>query len=129
MFQSLAHTHDIINCIAEPTVKLDDPVIGSPNLQIDFGSPRLPEQSFRFRDDGARISTPLQLRDNGQIIEPASMALVTCQHACDNLTVKNADQKQFRSDTKFPLDVQVGIIPRPNQVTSPPKRHDGLLVV
>ena len=129
MFQSLTHTDDIINRIAEPTVKLDDPVVGSPNLQIDFGTPRLPQQSFRFSDNGARISAPLQLWNNRQIIEPASMALVTCHHTGDDLMVKNTHQKQFRSDTQFALNVQVRIIPRPNQVTSPPKRHDGLLVV
>jgi hypothetical protein len=43
MFQSLAHTDDIINCIAEPTVKLNDTMVGSPNLQIDFGTPGLSE--------------------------------------------------------------------------------------
>ena len=43
MFQSLAHTNDIINCIAEPTVKLNDTMVGSPNLQIDFGTPGLSE--------------------------------------------------------------------------------------
>ena len=56
------------------------------------------------------------------------MALVTGCHAGDNLTVKNSHQKQFRSDAKLALNVSMRIIPGPNQVTSPPKRHDGFLV-
>jgi len=129
MLQSLAHTDDVVNCVAEPSVKLNDPVVRSPNLQIDFWTPGLPEQSFCFGDDGARIPTALQLRENCQIIEPASMALVTGHHASNNLTVKNAYQKQFRPDATLALNVSMGIIPGPNQVASLPKGHDRFLVV
>jgi hypothetical protein len=129
MFQPLAHTYHIINCIAQPTIELNNSMVGRPDLQIDFRTPGLPKPSFRFGDDGTRISTPLQVRDNCQIIEPASMALVTGHHAGDNLTVKNTHQKQFRVDEKFALNVSMRIIPGPNQVTSSPKGHDCFLVL
>jgi hypothetical protein len=129
MFQSLTHTHDIIDCIAEPTVKLNDSVVGSPNLQIDFGTTSLPQQSFGFHDDGSRIPATPQLRGDGQVVKPASVALVTSHHAGDNQTVKDAHQKQVRSDAKFALNVSAWVVPRPNQITLPPKCHDCLLVV
>jgi hypothetical protein len=56
------------------------------------------------------------------------MALVTSHHTRDNLTVQNAHQKQLGSDAKLSLNISMRIIPRPNQVTSPPKCHHGFLI-
>jgi len=56
------------------------------------------------------------------------MPFVTCHDTGDNVAILHTHQKQFRPDTKLALNVSVRIIPRPNQVASPPKFNDSVLV-
>jgi len=58
VLQSLAHAHGIVHRIAETPIKLDDAVVGSPNLQIDLRAACGPEQPLRLRDDGSRPAAP-----------------------------------------------------------------------
>jgi hypothetical protein len=57
------------------------------------------------------------------------MSFVAGHGAGDNPPVQNADQKPLRPDPKFALDVAMGIVPRPDQIASAPKFHNGLFIV
>jgi len=129
MFQPFAHTHNIIDCIAETPIKLDHTLVGCSNLQIDLGTTRFLKQSLRLGDDRSSMTTALKLWIYCQIVQPASMPFVTAHHSGDNLTVHDAHQKQVRPHDKLALNISIGVVPGSNQITSPPKRHDRFLVV
>src|SRR6266567_7184371 len=105
VLQSLAHAYDVVKGEAEAAVEFDYAVVGSSNLEIDFGAAGGSQEPFRLSNNGARKSAALKPGGNGQVIEPAAMSFVTGHHTRHDLAVQKANQKQIRPDEQFALDV------------------------
>jgi hypothetical protein len=129
MLQSLAHTYYVINRVSKAAIELNDAMIVSPNQQVDFGAATIAQQPLSPGNNGARETASLILRGNGEIIEPASMALIAGHDTGHNLAIQNANQKQIRPDAQFASDVFPGVVPRANQIATLPQRDYCLLVL
>jgi hypothetical protein len=109
-------------------IKLNDAMIGSPDLQINLRTARLPKKALRLCDDGPGQTVPLMSGSNRQIIEPSAVPLVTRHHTRDNLAIKQTHQKQVGSHLHLSSNILAGIVPRPEQVALPPQRNNRLLI-
>ena len=104
-------------------VELDNAVIGSPNLQIDFRAACLPQQPLRFVHYGSPKTKALVLWRNRHVIEPPTMPLVTRHRRRHNLTSQHPDREQIRPHPEFAAHILARVIPRPDQIALPPQRH------
>ena len=66
--------------------------------------------------------------DTAKIIDPAAVSFVADHAGGDDQVVQLPDEKPFRIDAKFSLDVLTWIVVRHDQITGCPKRNDGFLV-
>jgi hypothetical protein len=71
---------------------------------------------------------PVFWRDS-QIIDPASVTLITCHAGGDDLAVKDAHQKPFRVHLEFSFDVSLGIVLRDDHIALQPELKDGCLIL
>ena len=129
MFQALPHADDVVGGITDTAIKFNHGVIGGPDLQIDFGTTGVAKEALGFGDDGPGQTVPLMFGINGKIVKPAAMAFVTGHDAGDDAAIKQADQKPVGAHGKFALDVLVRVVPRADEVASPPEGNDGALIL
>jgi hypothetical protein len=72
---------------------------------------------------------PPVLRRDSQIVNPASVTLITCHAGGNDLAVNDAHQKPFRVHLEFSFDVSLGIVLRDDQIALQPELKDGCLIL
>ena len=76
----------------------------------------------------AQRKNRLVIRMNGEVIDPAPVALVTDHARCDHGPIQPTDQEPLRSDGEFSGDVLAGIIVGNDQAAGLPESEHGRLV-
>ena len=96
--------------------------------KVEFRAASLTEQTLNMNDDCASVASALVLGRDRQIVEVASMPVVTCQAGRDNGRIDSADKKQFWLHREFAVDVCQRVAARRDEPASRPKGENGGLI-
>src|SRR5690606_26981970 len=113
--EPLAEADDFVNLITEIAIKLDDALVASSHLKVDFGTSQLKEERLGPLHHLSAVSPSLVIRVHGKVIDPAPMAFVSGHHGGDDSFIAGADlnpnEEELGVHLKLALDVFNWIVP------------------
>ena len=110
-------------------IELDHMLIGVAHLKVDLAAAVRVQNFFHLSDDRPRVATALMIGIDADEIEPAAMSIPSRHDTRDNLAIDFADEKQPIVLSQFSLNIQVRIVPWPQQIAAPPQFDHGRFVV
>ena len=116
---------NVVLRVAEPTIELDDLSVGRAHLKVELGAAALDEEALGLTHQGSCVGPPAVAGGNGQVVNPATVAIEADHGGRYQFLGYRSDQKQLGLFGEFARDVGMWIIPRARQTALLPERDDG----
>ena len=119
-YETFAETHHIVNFVPDPLIEFYDTVIGTSDLEVDFGAPLIVKKFFSFFHDESSDAGILMIRVNGKVVDPAPVAFIARHDGGDNPPAYAPDQEHLPLDFQFAVDIELGVVPLNHQTAIRP---------
>ncbi len=105
-----AKTDPVFDGVPEAFIERDDSIILASDLKIDLGAAVRKKRRFSDLHDPSAEARAAVFRMDGEMIDPAAMAVVAAENCPDDATIRDSHEKEFSLDRQLLPDHSSGSV-------------------